>query len=616
MKPIITLFMLLSFITPSFVQSMDKETETKHTPELSGSSQATHTIASASALDPETVATNPTVDEYISYEKAQKKLNKMLKKRFKGEEGYSTIKQSINTIFENEYAPSAVIMVGNELYLNRKQFKKFVKKQIQKQTPTDTKQAAEIGSTSHSSSSSIMSPEYNISAVNVSYSSNTISEGNSCATNALSTSIVDDILFKDTYTAQDCEQELNSPFKQSAQNDISSNNSQNKETKHVAEFNYGDTDTTVSYWENEIDRMITEKQHKSKKTQASSWRNYFDIMVAKRPNNPKSEETTSDYDFYKTMLTSQYEKHKNYTEALDALFALNLSGELNDSNFKKVELHYFPAEAKHAAEKKINTEKGNSRASEGYDFYKAVLFSKYKDHSNLRPAIEELLVLKMSNTITTKGFEQIEKKYFSTELKHVAEKKENAEIKIVQETTNQEEIPLPSLLKSSDYTHVAISHMKITQQKENSCGHHAVANAWAIQELFKANAKIDKRAIDEITGAIGSSTMSEIADITGFCEGLAIRNVYFQKYDNTQGIQPAGQLLDDQDLDTTIKSFKSNPTGLIFFICHTQVHWILVAVIKKENGKPQMLYLDSKNEPLTENSIGVKHIESIAKRLK
>lgn len=157
--------------------------------------------------------------------------------------------------------------------------------------------------------------------------------------------------------------------------------------------------------------------------------------------------------------------------------------------------------------------------------------------------------------------------------------------------------PLPKGLQNKE-----IYYLAITNQLGSSCGYHAVANAWAIQNLITANTVITPAAIDKEKGSMGSS--SEICNETLINQAteLKIKNLYVMAVAKNKKIYEVQHTSNSNSLETCFKYLKENKQKSAFFVFNVPGHWVLIAVIK-ENSKANIMLLDSANTPLTANDL-------------
>lgn len=176
-------------------------------------------------------------------------------------------------------------------------------------------------------------------------------------------------------------------------------------------------------------------------------------------------------------------------------------------------------------------------------------------------------------------------------------------------------VPFPSSGTLSKNTH----YLKATPQKGDSCSHHALINAWAIQELIAKKIPLTDQAIakkaTEVSHLIPEKPeMLEIRDIITRINNdiLDVRSLFFLRYDQaTDSVSQAGENEREKySFDQCIHAIRTQPQAHGFFICHVGCHWFLIAVVKQNNQTPQLFILDSLNVPLdSSRSALIQYIE-------
>ena len=148
------------------------------------------------------------------------------------------------------------------------------------------------------------------------------------------------------------------------------------------------------------------------------------------------------------------------------------------------------------------------------------------------------------------------------------------------------------------------------QPDSTKCGYWASVNALAIEQLFTQNkllhnTSINKKALEMFNNSKIDTKEIDPWEISHFLEQ---KNSNFYNYYTVGLIGKTTMLVDTRkpldNIPTDLVTVKSLDYGSIHFICNNGGHWVLLSFIKRKNELPFMLYLDSKNGPLTEkNSI-------------
>ena len=183
-----------------------------------------------------------------------------------------------------------------------------------------------------------------------------------------------------------------------------------------------------------------------------------------------------------------------------------------------------------------------------------------------------------------------------------------------------DQLPLPASLQALG--NVTIIHCRVTQQSGAQCGSRSIANALAIQEIIIAGEELAPANIRAHAARFDHILINNAID-DDMIAALARNNHLFNAHIFAK--MPKEQLgayepytmysLDTQaySLDELIATILTTQTTAAHLICNTGGHWVLVSIVKREGQKPTILYMDSCNAPLTDNSVATGMIHYLYK---
>ncbi len=177
------------------------------------------------------------------------------------------------------------------------------------------------------------------------------------------------------------------------------------------------------------------------------------------------------------------------------------------------------------------------------------------------------------------------------------------------------ELPLPTSLSS--LKGVSIHHIVVTQQGPNQCGSRAVANALAVQDVIMSGQPLNSSIIRAQAAQYDRILVNRALEWSEVAN-LARRNKLFNAH--IMARMPKEQT--DAEYPYVVYSTDGNQSSIndlaasllmhgrmtAHIICNTGGHWVLVTIIKQEGRMPQILYMDSCNGRLQDNSAATKYI--------
>ena len=177
------------------------------------------------------------------------------------------------------------------------------------------------------------------------------------------------------------------------------------------------------------------------------------------------------------------------------------------------------------------------------------------------------------------------------------------------------ELPLPMSLRR--LAGVSIHHIVVTKQGSNQCGSRAVANALAVQDVIMSGQTLNSSTIRAQAAQYDRILMNHTLEWYEVAN-LAHRNNLFNAHimartprEQTEAVHPYVIYSTDgheYSLDDLAASLLTHETMTAHIICNTGGHWVLVTIIKQEGHAPQMLYMDSCNGMLQNDSSATAYI--------
>jgi len=177
------------------------------------------------------------------------------------------------------------------------------------------------------------------------------------------------------------------------------------------------------------------------------------------------------------------------------------------------------------------------------------------------------------------------------------------------------EMPLPMSLKRLEG--ISIHHIVVTQQGSNQCGSRSVANALAIQDLIMSGQSLNSSTIKAQASQYDRILINHTLEWFEVAN-LAHRNNLFNAHIMARIPQKQKEAVypyviystdgQEHSLDDLAASLLTHETMTAHIICNTGGHWVLVTIIKQEGKIPQMLYMDSGNGKLQDNSVATAFI--------
>jgi hypothetical protein len=168
-----------------------------------------------------------------------------------------------------------------------------------------------------------------------------------------------------------------------------------------------------------------------------------------------------------------------------------------------------------------------------------------------------------------------------------------------------------------DLDRAAIHPIEATQQTGVQCGSRAVANALGIQDcilaeqpLISANIRANASKYDHIL-INQILEWNQVADLAN--ENHLFNAHIMAKTPSTQK-NPVNPYIvystdaQEYSLDNLVETMLTHPTFTAHVICNTGGHWVLVTIIKQEGHIPQILYMDSCNGQLGDDSVATAYI--------
>ena len=179
-----------------------------------------------------------------------------------------------------------------------------------------------------------------------------------------------------------------------------------------------------------------------------------------------------------------------------------------------------------------------------------------------------------------------------------------------------EQLPLPARLQALG--NATIIHCRVTQQGSNQCGSRSVANALAVQNIIMsgealtpANIRAHASHFDGIliNRVIEDNVVADLADTHGLENTLIMAKIPKEQKGVNEPFIVYSLDAQTHSLDALVENMLTNETMTAHIICNTGGHWVLVTVIKQAGQKPTILYMDSGNAPLANNSIATDMIQ-------
>ena len=170
-------------------------------------------------------------------------------------------------------------------------------------------------------------------------------------------------------------------------------------------------------------------------------------------------------------------------------------------------------------------------------------------------------------------------------------------------------MPIPKSLQGLDKANII--HFKATQQGPNQCGSRSVANALAVQEIINADEPLTSANIRNHAAHYDGILINQVIE-DDIVANLARENHLFNAHvlakspKEQTGEHPPYVVysLDTQShsLEELIDSMLIESILTAQLICNTGGHWVLISIVKQEGKKPLILYMDSGNGQLNDNS--------------
>lgn len=175
------------------------------------------------------------------------------------------------------------------------------------------------------------------------------------------------------------------------------------------------------------------------------------------------------------------------------------------------------------------------------------------------------------------------------------------------------ELPIPRSLQALHGA--AVRHIIVTRQGPNQCGSRSVANALAVQDLIRAGQPINSVNIRAraahydhilISHVIETATVERLANRNGLVNAHTMARApraLLGRGANTEFMIASTAHPEYNSLDRLVATFRTQPTTAAHILCNTGGHWVAISIIKQEGQMPQILYMDSGNGPLKDNSV-------------
>jgi hypothetical protein len=149
---------------------------------------------------------------------------------------------------------------------------------------------------------------------------------------------------------------------------------------------------------------------------------------------------------------------------------------------------------------------------------------------------------------------------------------------------------------------VATDIVRVVQQRGVTCGYHTVFNAYAVQELVRADQQVTSEAVQEIAQKyhpLIDRTDYELFyhELLELAQEVGLTTFHIIAYNEPiKKVYDAANSADvPEDLNAFFAKLVSEKTPVAHLLCNTGGHWIALSVIHRENGDAQIIYLDSMN---------------------
>lgn len=193
----------------------------------------------------------------------------------------------------------------------------------------------------------------------------------------------------------------------------------------------------------------------------------------------------------------------------------------------------------------------------------------------------------------------------------------------------EKEIAVPIGLQS--LCRGSVHQFRVTQQTGNACGNFAMFNALILQDLVKNQESLSavnlrQRSIEYLRYHMKDDYLLCEEDFAGFSEKFGITATRIVAYDANQNDYfitaeidngQATYLFDTQVFESMHRLYRdlgSSRGMLIHFIFNTGGHWVTVSVLKY-NDSVDIIYLDSKNNPIYEGSASYRFISNLCRQI-
>jgi hypothetical protein len=153
-----------------------------------------------------------------------------------------------------------------------------------------------------------------------------------------------------------------------------------------------------------------------------------------------------------------------------------------------------------------------------------------------------------------------------------------------------------------------ICHLRVTQQTGNQCGSRSVANALAVQDVIGAGQALTALNIRAQAQHHNNILINRILSDREV-SNLATRNHLMNGYimspipGNLQHFAGYSIANNTQVLNSLIRNIRTQHMIIAPIIFNTGGHWVLITIIKMSGQTPQIIYMDSCNSPLQDNSV-------------
>jgi hypothetical protein len=174
-----------------------------------------------------------------------------------------------------------------------------------------------------------------------------------------------------------------------------------------------------------------------------------------------------------------------------------------------------------------------------------------------------------------------------------------------------DELPLPESLRN--LRGVQVRHIVVERQGPNQCGSRSVANALAVQDLVMRGEELNSSSIRYCASRYHGILIDRVLEWTEVAD-LARRNNLYNAH--LMGRMPRdcssymiGSVEQNtHSLNELAESLLIEGDMTAHIICNTGGHWVLVSIIKLSERTPQILYMDSCNGTLHDDSVAVGYI--------